>query len=530
MLKAASLFVGGLGPESTAQVLAEAMHCFHEESYADALPLFEAVVEADSTSHTALFHIGWILMWQDEVAESIRFLRDAVALAPRMSRYRIQLGMALRELRQPVEALECFDAALTSTPDSLQGLLRRAETLVQLGRLQEAVAAYEKVFESTPDSVEAHAGRSFVLNKLGRWADAFEGISIAVALRPRSSEFHALRAAVAERLNLYDESLAAADRALAIDPANQIAHFCRAYALLLRQDFGRGFEAMAGMAGQHFWHIDCPEKRWDGTQSLDGKTLVIDTEHGYGDQIQFSRYALVATAAGAKVVFRVAPGLKELLASIPDMGQIIDIAEIPPPFDLHCPLMALPGNFKTSLESIPHPGKYLHSNPELRDHWEARLGPRRALRVGLVWSGNPIHANDANRSMTLSTLLSNLPSGPHYVSLHQEVRSCDSESLAEHPEVTHFGEELRSFSDTAALCDCLDVVVTVDSGVAHLAAGLGKRTWIMLPFYPEWRWLERRSDSPWYETVKLFRQRLPRNWSHVMASVGANLRELMNDC
>jgi ADP-heptose:LPS heptosyltransferase len=196
-----------------------------------------------------------------------------------------------------------------------------------------------------------------------------------------------------------------------------------------------------------------------------------------------------------------------------------------PAFDYHCPLLSLPLAFKTELTSIPSPKPYLAAKASKREEWAQRLGEKTKLRVGLVWSGSTIHKNDHNRSLTLNELLPHLPKGCEYVSLQKELREIDKEVLAGSG-IRHYGEELKDFTDTAALCDLMDVVVSVDTSVAHLSAAMGKTTWILLPYSPDWRWLLDREDSPWYESAKLYRQDESKNWGVVLKRVAADLLKL----
>ena len=194
-----------------------------------------------------------------------------------------------------------------------------------------------------------------------------------------------------------------------------------------------------------------------------------------------------------------------------------------PDFDYHCPLMSLPLALKTTLTTIPTRSRYLHATQTKLTAWINTLGPKTKLRVGLVWSGNAAHKNDSNRSLTLNQLLTSLPEGLDYISLHKEIRPSDQEILNNQVGIRTFCNELNDFSDTAALCELMDVVISVDTSVAHLASALGKDTWVLLPYAPDWRWLLGRKDSPWYPSARLYRQDEKRTWDNVLGSIATDL-------
>lgn len=223
------------------------------------------------------------------------------------------------------------------------------------------------------------------------------------------------------------------------------------------------------------------------------------------------------------MILEVPPALVKLLRGLPWVAQIIPVGEKLPNFDFHCPLLSLPLALGTTLETIPSFKRYLHSAQGKRIEWESRLGQRIKPRIGLVWSGSATHKNDHNRSISLAVLLPYLPEGYDYVCLQKEMRDQDKPVLAASHRIRFFGNELADFSDTAALCDLMDLVISVDTSVAHLAGALGRPTWILLPYVPDWRWLLDRDDSPWYPSVRLYRQPVLSDWSGALEKMGADM-------
>jgi hypothetical protein len=262
---------------------------------------------------------------------------------------------------------------------------------------------------------------------------------------------------------------------------------------------------------------------WTGAQSLDGKVILVYAEQGLGDTIQFARYVPLMAQMGATVLMEVPFALHGLLNHFPGVSRLISQGETLPLTDFHCPLLSLPLAFKTDLASIP-PVAGLPLDSSRLAAWTARLGTRINPRIGIVWSGNPHHTNDRNRSIPLERFLSHLPEQFDYVSLQKDVRETDLALLRSHPRVRHFGQELSDLADTAALCTLLDLVVGVDTCVAHLCGTFSKKTWILLPWLPDWRWQIEGRQSPWYPTATLYRQTFPGAWESVLRQVGADLQ------
>ena len=263
---------------------------------------------------------------------------------------------------------------------------------------------------------------------------------------------------------------------------------------------------------------------WLGSDEIAGKTVLLHGVHGFGDTIQFCRYLPRVVERGARVIFEVQEPLRELMGTLPGAARIVSRGAPLPDFDSHCPLLSLPLALGTQLATIPSQTPYLRASPQAVMDWNGRLGPRHRPRIGLAWSGRPEHNNDHNRSMRLDTLLSALAGlNATFVSLQRDVRAEDAPVLQGRSDILHFGKELKSYADTAALIANLDLVISVDTSVAHLAGALAKPVWILLPFMPDWRWLLDRDDSPWYPTARLFRQDETRRWDGVMARVRAAL-------
>jgi tetratricopeptide (TPR) repeat protein len=438
-------------------------------------------------------------------------------------------GSALHALKRFEEALASYDHALALRPDYAEARYNRGNVLHALKRFEEALADYEHALALRPDYVEALANRGVTLNDLKRFEEALASHDRALAVRPDYADAFVNRGITLYELKRFEAALASYDRALALRPDYAQAHFNEAVCRMLIGDFDRGWQKL-----EWGWETEdlknakrtFSQPLWLGSDEIAGKTILLHGVHGFGDTIQFCRYVPCVAERGARVILEIQEPLRDLMGTLPGAAQIVSRGEPLPDFDLHCPLLSLPLALGTRLATIPAQTPYLRASPQAVMDWNVRLGPRHRPRIGLAWSGRPEHNNDRNRSMRLSTLLSPLAGfEATYVSLQREVREDDAPVLQGRSDILHFGEELKSYADTAALIANLDLVISVDTSVAHLAGALAKPVWILLPFITDWRWLLDREDSPWYPTARLFRQDETRGWDSVMARVHAALED-----
>jgi hypothetical protein len=264
---------------------------------------------------------------------------------------------------------------------------------------------------------------------------------------------------------------------------------------------------------------------WLGSESIQGKTILLYGEQGLGDFIQFCRYVKLVVDLGAKVILETPHSLAGLMKGLDGISQLVITGEELPIFDYQCPLLSLPLALKTNLQNIPNRIRYININNHLNKsiEWKARLGLKSKPRAGLVWSGNPHHKNDHNRSLLLRDILPFLPNQFEYISLQNEVREVDKLTLDANPHILSYASHLNDFLDTATLIDNLDLVISVDTSVAHLSGALGRKTLVLLPYVPDWRWLLDRDDSPWYPSMKLYRQTSIGNWNSALDRVKSDL-------
>ena len=398
-----------------------------------------------------------------------------------------------------------------------------------LGRAQAALASHDEAIRFNPDHALAHNNRGNALVDLQRLDEALASFDRAIALAPKFAQAHYNRGNAMRDLDRPEEALASFGRATALNPDHVEAHSNASLCLLPMGRLEQGWRHYEWrkkrdepIAGRSF-----PKPLWLGEEDIAGKTLFLWWEQGFGDTIQFCRYTKLAEARGAKVIMSAQRPLVGLLKQISPTIQIMTDNETPAEFDYHCPLLSLPLAFRTTLETIPAPQSYLAADAKLRAAWAARLQPATRPRIGLVWSGHSDHKNDHNRSMELAQLLPILDRDAEWICLQKEIREKDAAALGQDGRIAFFGDELRDFSDTAALIDLLDLVITIDTSVTHLAGAMGKPVWILLPTNPDWRWLLDRRDSPWYPSARLFRQQQTGTWADVIDRVKTELRTII---
>jgi tetratricopeptide (TPR) repeat protein len=471
--------------------------------------------------------------------EALASYDHAVALAPHHAGTFSNRGNTLRELMRFDEALASYDRALALKPDHAEALYNRGIALHELERFDEALASYDRTLALRPDHAEALNNRGNTLHELKRFDEALASYDRGLALRPDHAEALCNRSVVLHELNRLDEALASYDRALAVRPDHADAHLNKSVLQLLKGDFAAGWREYEWRhRKQEFFTAlkrDFAQPLWLGETAIAGKTILLHAEQGFGDTIQFCRYAPLVAGRGARVLLEVQPPLKNLMAGLAGVAEVISAPDKLPYFELHCPLLSLPLAFRTSLETIPAQTPYLFGEAAKASAWRARLGARDKPRVGLVWAGAPRKQTpsarriDRMRSLEFDQLAPILRvTGCEFYSLQKgEDALAQLRNSALRQRVVDCAADLHDFSDTAALIDNLDLVIAVDTAVAHLAGALGKPFWLLNRYSTCWRWLIDRDDSPWYPTARLFRQNAPGDWSGVISRVAVELERLL---
>ena len=518
----------------------------------------------NTTSAEVLCLGGVVASADGDFVNAVQRYCRALELEPKLPIVWVCLAKAMCDLGQSEAGAECYSEAITVDPGCVEAYFFRGNLRFEQGRFEEANADYSLAVSLAPEFFQAYNNLGMALTRIGQHARALETLQRAVSLGPSQPAVHCNLGVALFNCNEFDKALVSYEQALALHPTYAEVHNNRGNALMELDRIAEAIEsydraiahkpdyveatwnkALALLTIGNYaqgWRLH--ECRWDrpafasikrhfsqpmwlGKESLHGKTILLHCEQGMGDAIQFCRYAPLVKSLGARVVLEVNKALMVLMSSLEGVDAIVPQGSALPAFDFHCPLMSLPLAIGTDLSNIPAPSAYLRADPARLAKWMSILGARKSRGIiGLVCSGDPQHRNDHNRTISLIKMLTHLPVDFQYVILQRELRETDRAAIGMHPQISSFEDQISDFADTAALCSLMDQVISVDTSVAHLSAALGKKTHIVLPVCSDWRWLRGREDSPWYPSVRLYRQTMPNEWASVIESAGKAILKL----
>ena len=500
----------------------------------EALKVIDKAVQLKPSDADSWRNLGEVLVDVERPADAILAFQQALKLKPRHWDAANKCGTLFYRLERFGEALIHFNLCDEMQPDHVPTLQMRALATFGLNRFEEALGDMRRAHAIDPTNANLCSNMGVFLRRLGREEEALPWFDKALELKPGAPAVIGNKAFALTNIHRFKEAFAVYRELKAADPGNADADYNMSLLHLLTGNSEVGWpgrEARRKVSG----HVDpsiltFPQPMWLGKEPVAGKTLLINADEGLGDSIQFARYVPMLAARGARVILVVQDALLPLLSGLSGVAQCIPrSAAMPTGFDFYCPICSLPAAFDTRLETIPSATPYLPAPGEARlQAWENHLGPHDRPRIGLVWSGNPKHTNDQNRSIPLQLLARILDVDATFVSLQKDPRPSDKAILLERTEIVDPASHLTDFAETAALISCLDLLITVDTSVAHLAGALGRPTWILLPYTPDYRWLLDRDDSPWYPTARLFRQTETRDYGEVLDRVRRELAALIS--
>jgi tetratricopeptide (TPR) repeat protein len=552
--------VFAMKPLTIDQVMQAAISHHQAGRHAQAKKLYEAVLAQEPEHAHALCLLALLINQQGKGDIAVGLIHRAIVLRPNDARFHFHLGNVQRERRHFADAITAYRRAIQLSPDDAEAFTNLAIALREFGQAPESVSAAQRAVELQPreprtwnnlgvclsaaeDPVAAILAYRHAIALSADYAEAFHNLGKAYAISDQFDQaIDAFRRAIAIKPDFaaalgdlsnalkhegrLDESLATAQRALELAPDSAEAH-CRMALMLLRKgELERGW-------AEYEWRyrINIPWKfshpRWHG-EDLRGRTLLLHADQGLGDTVQFIRYAPLIAARGGRVIVRCQRQLKRLLSSLPGVDQTLSEDDPLPDFDLHCPIISLPVAFKTNLATVPAAIPYLRPPTAVVRAWRDRLKPRDSrLKVGLVWAGHPSHSNDRHRSTTLASI-ARLQSVNNVAFHSLQVGPAQAEAIhsAAPIELIDLTPDITDFADTAAIIEHLDLVIAVDTSTAHVAAAMGKPVWMLLPFVAEWRWLIGRCDTPWYPTMRLFRQPRLNDWAGAVSQLIEPLQQI----
>jgi tetratricopeptide (TPR) repeat protein len=467
-------------------------------------------------------NLGLILHAQGELSDAVAAYEKALRLRPLFPLALNNLGSVLQAQGKMDEAIATHQQAISQAPTYAEAHYNLGLALQAQTRFEEAGAAYEQAILLKPRYVEAYNNLGIVRQHQGNYDAAIAAYRKALALKPEHVETHNNLGLALQAVGLVQDALRSFDRAVQLKPDYVDACVNRAHCLLLMGDLTRGFtEYEARWRRKDIIVPKFVQPVWDGSERRRA-TILLHAEQGFGDTIQFIRYAPLVAERVGRVLVECDPALCRLVASVSGVDGAIARGEALPDFDVHAPLLSLPRIFGTTLETIPSAVPYItrpasgFTIPSLAQNF---------LRIGMVWSGRPEHGNNRNRSCPLAQFL-RLQDSPEVVlfSLQKGPQVKDLAQLNGELKVEDLSEKLTDLADTAFILHQLDLIITVDTSVAHLAGALGRPVWVLLSYAADWRWLREREDSPWYPTMRLFRQPKPGDWDSVFDDVEQELK------
>jgi tetratricopeptide (TPR) repeat protein len=501
--------------------------CLEREAFEEAARLLRHWIACEPNVSGAHNNLGIALNRLNLPAEAIRHFEKAIELEPNRPEAHYNLGRAEQALGRPAQARECYARAVALRPDY-------AEANNSLGVLlapthpEQALACFRRAIAAWPGYADGHNNMGILLQGLGRHEEAVASYRHALAIKPDHADAHNNLGLSLRDLNRHEEAVRCFELAQAIEPDHVDAHVNEALVRLALGDYATGWKKYVWRL--HTVNFSKGKKRpgqplWLGHWDISDKTILLHGEQGLGDTIQFARFVTPVAQLGGKVILAVQRPLTALMAGLAGASVVRGQGEPVPPFDAFCPLPSLPLAFKTTLATIPAGVPYLSAPADRLAKWRPIIDAFPRPRVGLLWtrSGSP----HDRRSMPLRLVLPllDLPN-IQFVALQKELPDSEAALIQSTGLPSFLGERLSDLADTAAIIAMLDLVITIDTSIAHVAGALGKPMWVLLPFSADWRWLRDRSDSPWYPTARLFRQAAPGDWHSVVTQVANALREL----
>ena len=454
-------------------------------------------------------------------------VQSALVISPRSSHALLNLGLVQRAIGQTELAFDSFKAAAEGDIPIAEAYFQYGQSLYEKSQFQNAITAYKTAIEIQPNMIEAHCNLGNALRILCFFEEAIDCYNKALKIDSNKAELHANRGVAFQEIGMLDEAVKNYRSALEIDPKDPETHRNLGMALLQNKNFSEGWKEFEWRCKtKNFMNNkDIPKRlRWS-EQNPDGKTLLVHAEQGYGDSIHFSRYLTRVNALGAKVIVECPKPLMGLLSLVKGVNAVIEVDDKRPRFDFHIPMMSLPGVFKEDL-SNPNLGRpYIKLLKKNIQNWENRLSHFLGKKnVGLVWRGNSDHPRDALRSPGLIAFSSLIDSKDiNFFSFQKDGGEIEINKANLSKKIINIGSNFELFIDTAAAISCMDLIITPDTAVAHLCGAIGKEVWLLLSYVSEWRWFDGVNSTPWYNSMRLFRQPTVGDWKGVIDQVNENL-------
>ncbi len=505
-------------------------------NFSESVTLLSKAALIDKSYPEVFFNLALAHEKLEQFDKSLKNYEFAILLQSNYVEARINYGNLLITLKQYGEALKNYDSLISLNPNYAEAYNNRGNIFQALLKMDEALSNYDKAISLNPNYAEAFNNRGNIFKYLGKISEAQNNYSHALSLNPNF-----LPALYNSAVNSFDQgdmngAIKLYKELIAIDPKHPDGNWNLSICYLMIGNYELGWQ-------QYEYRWQTPrapfyqnrrfysKPLWSGKESLENKIILVYFEQGFGDTIQFCRYVFLfhQLELGAKVILQVQRPLFGLLKCLGDAINLIPDDCTPPSFDYHCPLLSLPLAFETNLKTIPNYYQYIQPNQNKVDYWKNKLGLKTKSRVGLAWSSTSNFKDDFKRSMSFKQFTSLFPDNYddfEFICLQKEIKSCDQETFLSANSIQFFGDQIEDFSDTAALISQLDLVISTCTSIPHLSCAMGIPTWILLSHVPDWRWLLERTDSPWYPSATLYRQKLPGDWNQVLQDMKYKLSNL----
>jgi tetratricopeptide (TPR) repeat protein len=514
-----------IDPQNTGALFLSGLICQASNAFDQAISFYKKALQLNASLVSAYFNLGSISQEKGRPDEAVAYYQKALELDPTLADAWNAMGIIFQEKGQSEEAITHYRKAISLDPDLADAYYNLGKVFWETGQSDGAITYYQKALRLNPNSAEVYNNLGFCLQEKGDYDKAVTYFQRAIGLNPNFAEAYYNLALHYHDRNLPDEAVGYYRKAIERSPDFVNAHWNMACALLLAGNFDQGWR-------EYEWRWKLKDHcgytfssaAWDGPD-ISGRTILLHAEQGFGDAIQFIRYAPLVAKRGARVVVQCPKELASLLGNVEDVEQVVANGGQLPDFDLQCPLLSLPRVFGTTLETIPVEIPYITADVPFLQKWRDRLhGDGPGFKVGLVWAGRIKAKRERGRSCSLD-LFSPLARFDEitFYSLQKGEGAEQAKTPPKDMKLIDYTEEIRDFSDTAAIIEHLNLVISIDTAVSHLAGALGKPVWTLLPFVPDWRWMLDRDDSPWYPTMRLFRQPLPGDWEAVIHAIAGEL-------
>ncbi|QWE04601.1 tetratricopeptide repeat protein [Polynucleobacter sp. JS-JIR-II-50] len=495
-----------------------------------AFELLKIACAQSTASVGALYELGSLYLNDKQFTLAIKLLKTSLDKNGPFFEALHDLGLALAGNKCPQEGITALKKALDINAFSAEAHYNLAKIHEDLKAFPKALEHYKKALEINPNFIQALVSKGVVLHRLQQYPESLACYEKALTLDGGLIDAWVNMGFCLHKQKQFQEALAIYNHAIALDATSAESHWNKALTLLIQGDFINGF-------AEFEWRWKCrafahkirrfSSPAWLGGVDIKDKTILLHNEQGLGDSIQFSRYVASVANLGAKVILEADPSLCALYSTLPGNFQLIKKGDPLPRFDYHSSLLSLPFALNTNLQNIPHSISYLAADPKKVKAWQLKLGDRKKIRVGITWSSVSTFENDQERSLGLSTFIEAFPNDKYdLICLQKVIKHEDVGALNARSDIRFFGDELKDFSDTAALIECVDLVISTCTSIPHLSCALGKPTWLLLSYVADWRWLTDREDSPWYQTARLYRQTNCGDWNAPLQRIAIDLDSL----